>query len=60
MIKRFYELNNFIRNQKVLIIYGTRRSGKTTLLKHFLSGTELKTSAKVGQTLHRQTIEESV
>jgi len=42
-IKRFYEdLSEYYKNGKVLIIYGPRRVGKTTLLKTFLKNTELK------------------
>lgn len=38
MIKRFYDnLGDYIKAGKVLVIYGPRRIGKTTLLKHYLS-----------------------
>lgn len=38
MINRFYDkLDSYMRPQKVLVIYGPRRVGKTTLLKNFLS-----------------------
>jgi len=43
MLKRFYsDLNTYLLPNKVLIIYGPRRVGKTTLLKEFLATTELK------------------
>ncbi len=56
MIKRFYELNNFIKKQKVLIIYGPRRAGKTTLLKHFLNSTELKYRLDSGDNIKIQQV----
>ena len=38
MIKRFYdELNLYMKPGKVLVLYGPRRVGKTTLVKNFLS-----------------------
>jgi predicted AAA+ superfamily ATPase len=38
MINRYYDnLDFYIRPRKVLIIYGSSRVGKTTLLKNFLS-----------------------
>lgn len=43
MIKRFYnKLEKYLKLGKVLIIYGPRRVGKTTLLQNFLSGTSFK------------------
>ena len=42
-IKRFYlNLNEYIKSKKVLVIYGPRQVGKTTLLKDFLATTSLK------------------
>lgn len=40
--KHLENLKNFIRPNKVIIIYGPRRCGKTTLLKKFLENTEEK------------------
>ena len=38
MINRYYDnLDFYIRPRKDLVIYGSRRVGKTTLLKNFLS-----------------------
>ncbi len=43
MIKRHYDqLENYLEKNKILIIYGPRRVGKTTLLKHYLGRTKLK------------------
>src|SRR3989338_9136872 len=36
--KQLENLKNSITSGKVIIIYGPRRCGKTTLLKHFLDG----------------------
>ena len=41
MIKRIYEPGNIIQSNRVLVIYGPRRVGKTTLLDHFLGRTRL-------------------
>lgn len=38
MIKRYFDnLEDYVKNGKVLVIYGPRRIGKTTLLKQYLS-----------------------
>lgn len=42
MINRIFNLHNTIRQGKVLIIYGPRQVGKTTLINDFLSKTKLK------------------
>jgi len=42
MIKRAYNIKELIKPNKVLIIYGPRRVGKTTLLDNFLKDTPLK------------------
>jgi len=42
MLKRFYKLKKLLKKQKVLVVYGPRRIGKTTLLNDFLSKTSLK------------------
>jgi uncharacterized protein len=41
MLKRIFDLNKLIRKGKVLIIYGPRQVGKTTLIKEFLSNIKL-------------------
>lgn len=40
MINRTYDLGKLIKPGKVLILYGPRRVGKTTLLNHFLAGSK--------------------
>lgn len=42
MINRAYNLEELIKPNKVLLVYGPRRAGKTTLLNIFLSHTALK------------------
>ena len=42
MIERAYNLAKLIKRGKVLVLYGARRVGKTTLLNQFLAGTKLK------------------
>ncbi|HNW83304.1 MAG TPA: ATP-binding protein [bacterium] len=36
------DLNNYLKKGKVLVVFGPRQVGKTTLLKNFLSKTQLK------------------
>ncbi|MBN1374321.1 ATP-binding protein [Candidatus Dojkabacteria bacterium] len=42
MIKRIFDLSKLIRRGKVLIMYGPRQVGKTTLIKSYLDTTTLK------------------
>lgn len=57
MIKRFYsDLSRYLIPNKVLIIYGPRRVGKTFLLNNFLSSTKLKYKFVSGDDLDVQTI----
>lgn len=56
MIKRLYNLETLIQPQKVLVIYGPRRSGKTTLVKDFLSQTKLKYKFDSGDSIKLQHI----
>ncbi|MEI6463018.1 MAG: ATP-binding protein [bacterium] len=42
MIKRSINIDSEVKKGKVLIIYGSRQVGKTTLIKNFLSETKLK------------------
>jgi hypothetical protein len=48
MIKRNIDLGRYLEKNKVLIIYGARQVGKTTLVKNFLSSTNLKYSFYTG------------
>ncbi len=54
MIRRIYKLEELIKSNKVLVIYGPRRAGKTTLLNEFLSGTQLKYKLDSGDNIRTQ------
>ena len=57
MIRRDYEpLDNFLQPNKVLVIYGPRRSGKTTLLQSFLQQTNLNTHMVSGDDIRVQQV----
>ena len=56
MIKRAYNLKELIKPGRVLVIYGSRRVGKTTLLKNFLIRTELKYKLDSGDNIRTQDI----
>lgn len=50
MLDRVYQpLDQFLERNKVLVIYGPRRVGKTTLIHHFLSTTTLKYKLDSGE-----------
>lgn len=55
MIKRAYEpLDPYLQPNKVLVIYGPRRVGKTTLLQNFLAHTSLKYKLDSGDNVRTQ------
>lgn len=57
MFTRFYQdLNSYLKPNKVLIIYGPRRVGKTVLLEQFLAKTTLKYRLDKGDDLGIQEI----
>ncbi len=57
MIPRNYEpLDRFLEPNKVLVIYGPRRSGKTTLLQSYLQQTSLKALLVSGDNIRVQHI----
>lgn len=57
IFKRQYDnLNPFLSPNKVLVIYGPRRSGKTTILKNFLAETKLKYRLDSGDNIQLQQI----
>lgn len=57
MFKRAYEpLDNYIKPDKVLVIYGPRRVGKTTLLQNYLNQTKLKYKLDSGDNVRTQQI----
>lgn len=51
MLERIYNIEKIIKSNKVLVIYGPRRVGKTTLLKAFLGGTKLKYRFDIGDNI---------
>ncbi len=60
MIKRFFSpIEPLLSPNKVLVIYGPRRVGKTTLLKELLEKTALKYRFDSGENLRVQEIFES-
>jgi predicted AAA+ superfamily ATPase len=56
MIKRTYKLEELIKPGRVLVIYGPRRAGKTTLLSGYLSETKLKYKLDSGDNIKTQQI----
>ncbi len=55
MIKRFFNnIEPFLKPNKVLVIYGPRRVGKTTLLKHYLETTNFKYRLDSGDNIRIQ------
>jgi uncharacterized protein len=56
MIQRAYNLGKLIKPNKVLVIYGPRRVGKTTLLKDFLGKTKMKYKLDSGDNIRTQQI----
>lgn len=57
MIKRFFSpLEPLLEPNKVLIIYGPRRVGKTTLLKELLANTKLKYRLDSGENIRVQEV----
>ena len=57
MLKRsFDDIQKIIKKNKVLVIYGPRRVGKTTLLTNFLNTTKLKYKLDSGDNIKTQEI----
>ena len=57
MITRAYEpLDPYLEPNKVLIIFGARRVGKTTLLNNYLAGTQFNYRLALGDDLPTQEI----
>lgn len=56
VIDRIYNLNKLIGTKRVLIIYGPRRVGKTTLLKAFLANSNLKFKLDTGENIKTQSL----
>lgn len=56
MIKRAYNLEDLIKPNKVLVIFGPRRVGKTTLLNNYLSSTKLRYKLDSGDNIKTQLV----
>ena len=57
MIERFYEpLDQYIERNKVLVIYGPRQVGKTTILQNYLETTSLQYKLDSGDNVRTQQI----
>ena len=57
MIPRSYEpLDAYVQPGKVLVIYGARRVGKTTLLQRYLASTRLRARLAIGDDLPTQQV----
>ncbi|MBI4837781.1 MAG: AAA family ATPase [Nitrospirae bacterium] len=56
MIGRVYKIDELIKPNKVLIIYGPRQVGKTTLLTNFLSGIKLKYKLDSGDNIRTRQV----
>ena len=56
MLWRYYNLEEYLEPNKVLILYGARRVGKTTLLKKFLNRTSLKYRLDSGDNIRLQQV----
>ncbi len=57
-ITRFYEksFDNFVKKEKVLIVYGPRRVGKTSLINRYLEGCKGKIYRGVGENMPLRTL----
>lgn len=55
-IPRFYRLEKYLKSNKALVIYGSRQTGKTTLLKNFLASTKAKYKLDSGDNIKIQEI----
>lgn len=53
-IPRIYDIEKLLKPQKVLVIYGPRRVGKTTLLQNYLKSTPLKYKLDTGDNIRTQ------
>ena len=56
MLKRFYDLNNYVRMGKVLLLYGARQVGKTTLLNKYLASCGKKYKLDSGDNIRIQQV----
>lgn len=57
LLPRYYDrLEDYLTPGKVLVLYGSRQVGKTTLLRRFLAGTKLKYKLDSGDNIKTQQI----
>ncbi|QQG40697.1 MAG: ATP-binding protein [Candidatus Levyibacteriota bacterium] len=56
LIPRIYDIGKLLKPQKVLVIYGPRRVGKTTMLQDYLNSTQLKYKLDIGDNIRTQQI----
>lgn len=57
MITRFYDdLSPYLQANKVLVLYGPRRTGKTFLINHFLQKTSLTFRSEIGEDIRVQEV----
>jgi predicted AAA+ superfamily ATPase len=57
MIKRYYQnLDKYLKPNHVLIIFGPRQAGKTTLLKNYLNQTSLRYKLDSGDNIRTQNL----
>lgn len=57
LLSRFYQsLDHYLEPNKVLVIYGPRQVGKTTLLRHYLAQTKFKYKLDSGDNITTQQI----
>src|SRR3972149_941004 len=56
MIRRMYHMEDLIKPNKVLVIYGPRRAGKTTLLNDYLASAKLRYKFDSGDNIRTQSV----
>lgn len=56
LIRYYQDLEQYLKPNQVLILFGPRRAGKTTILKNFLSQTKLKYRLDSGDNLRIQNL----
>jgi uncharacterized protein len=56
MIQRSYNLHDLVKPNKVLVIYGPRRAGKTTLLNGFLADLKIRFKLESGDNIRTQQV----
>lgn len=54
LLERFYKIDKYLKPNKVLVFYGPRQVGKTTLLQEFLKKTKLRYKFDSGENIKTQ------